>query len=33
VVEWIRGLGELREYFSGALESLRQRGVVMSSAG
>jgi dTDP-L-rhamnose 4-epimerase len=33
VVDWIRGLGELREYFSGALERLRERGVVMSSAG
>jgi dTDP-L-rhamnose 4-epimerase len=33
VVEWISSLGELREYFSGALDHLRERGVVMSSAG
>jgi dTDP-L-rhamnose 4-epimerase len=32
VVEWISSLGELREYFSGALEHLRSRGVVMSAS-
>ena len=31
VVAWISGLGELREYFSDALERLRAQGVVMRS--
>ncbi|HWH44545.1 MAG TPA: NAD-dependent epimerase/dehydratase family protein [Thermoleophilaceae bacterium] len=29
VVEWINGMGAVREYFSSALERLRQQGVVM----
>jgi dTDP-L-rhamnose 4-epimerase len=33
VVEWISSLGELRDYFSTALESLRERGVVMRTRG
>jgi dTDP-L-rhamnose 4-epimerase len=32
VVEWISSLGQLREYFSDALEHLRERGVVMSAS-
>jgi nucleoside-diphosphate-sugar epimerase len=32
VVEWIRSLGTLREYFSEALDGLRGHGVVMRSA-
>jgi len=32
VVEWVRSLGEVREYFSDALERLRRTGVVMSSS-
>jgi dTDP-L-rhamnose 4-epimerase len=31
VVDWIRGMGEVREYFGEALEGLRGQGVVMSS--
>lgn len=31
VAEWISSLGEVRDYYSGALEGLRRRGVVMKS--
>lgn len=31
VVEWIRSLGEVREYFSDALEQLRSQGVVVKA--
>jgi dTDP-L-rhamnose 4-epimerase len=31
VVAWISSLGDLKEYFSGVLEALRRRGVVMRS--
>lgn len=33
VVEWIVGLGEVRQYFHAALERLREQRVVMASAG
>ncbi|HVS28583.1 MAG TPA: NAD-dependent epimerase/dehydratase family protein [Solirubrobacteraceae bacterium] len=33
VVDWIRGMGDLQEYFSAALEGLRGQGVVMSAEG
>jgi dTDP-L-rhamnose 4-epimerase len=32
-VEWIRELGELKQYFGQALDRLRERGVVMQSVG
>jgi dTDP-L-rhamnose 4-epimerase len=32
VVTWISGLGRLRDYFSDALETLRERGVVVRTA-
>lgn len=31
VVEWIQGLGTPREYFTGALQRLREQGVVLTS--